>query len=207
MTVVFKLGGSLLKLPGLAEKLQAVLEQRADEQCLIVTGGGTAADIVREWSQVHTLTDESAHWLAIDSLTLNRRLLETLVGWKPVQTRDQAHRMRGESLTPLLLDLATFARTESSVDSDPIPHNWEVTSDSLAAWVTLRWPANELVLLKSIPIPAGINVWQASQAGLVDSYFPQLAGRIPRIGWCDLRSPHQDIEPWLKQTDSAPGPH
>ena len=45
---------------------------------------------------------------------------------------------------------------------DPLPHSWDVTSDSIAAWVAGEVAAPGLILIK----PAG-----ASSADLVDAYF------------------------------------
>ena len=49
--------------------------------------------------------------------------------------------------------------------ADPLPHSWEVTSDSIAAWVAGEIGANHLVLVK----PPGVGA-QASHE-LVDAYF------------------------------------
>ena len=45
---------------------------------------------------------------------------------------------------------------------DPLPHSWDVTSDSIAAWLAGALDAERLVLIKS----AG-----ASGPALVDAYF------------------------------------
>ena len=46
--------------------------------------------------------------------------------------------------------------------ADPLPHSWEVTSDSIAAWLAGQLHARRVVLLK----PA-----HASPNKLVDAYF------------------------------------
>jgi aspartokinase-like uncharacterized kinase len=47
-------------------------------------------------------------------------------------------------------------------EADPLPHSWDVTSDSIAAWVADQTRAQRLVVIK----PAG-----AEGRELVDSYF------------------------------------
>jgi aspartokinase-like uncharacterized kinase len=47
-------------------------------------------------------------------------------------------------------------------DADPLPHSWDVTSDSIAAWVAGQVGAERLVLVK----PPG-----AKEGELVDAYF------------------------------------
>jgi hypothetical protein len=47
-------------------------------------------------------------------------------------------------------------------EADPLPHSWEVTSDSIAAWIAGAVGARRLVLIK----PSG-----ASGSALVDAHF------------------------------------
>ena len=47
-------------------------------------------------------------------------------------------------------------------DADPLPHSWEITSDSISAWVAAQVGASRLVLVK----PAG-----ASGPDIVDPCF------------------------------------
>ncbi len=234
MTVVFKLGGSLLMLPGLVDRLRAAISQRSGEKCLIVMGGGTTADVVREWSRIHDLTAENAHWLAVASIDFNGQLLSRLLNWKSVHSRTMAREYWLTETDPLILEMSRFAAEEEAKDesdrtrsmnplaekADPadvrvgdgcssigihsmpwkrerLPHNWDVTSDSLAAWTTIQWPADELVLLKSVPTPFGSTAQEASVQQLVDPHFPAVADQVLRIGWCNLRAPTVYIEHWL----------
>ena len=196
-TVVIKIGGSLLLLPDLAARLQCLLRQRDQEQCLIVVGGGEAADIVRSWSQVHAISDEAAHWLAISSMGLNREFLEQLLSLRTVCSREAADLAWAEDCGPLLLDMKKFALQEEGEISEPLPHRWDVTSDSLAAWVAVRWPADELILAKSVPCPAEPCSLDASRKQFVDDYFPMLSGQLPQVTWCDLRADEPGIVRWL----------
>ena len=196
MTVVFKLGGSLLSLPGFAEQFRLAINRRHGEKCLILTGGGATTDVVRDWSHTHQLTEEVAHWLAISSLDLNRQLLEALLSWKTVATRSQADDYWNREASPLLLDFGNFVRHEEPTSVTPLPHHWDVTSDSLAAWAARSWPAAELVLLKSISLPQPLTLQEAAHAGYVDPYFPQVASGLQKISWCNLRASTITIEPW-----------
>lgn len=201
MTVIIKLGGSLLSLPGLATRLRIVVECRPNDHCLVIVGGGSSADIVRTWSEIHGLGDESAHWLALSSLDLNRRLLQELTGWTSVASRDRAVPFWRHDNRPLLLDLRDFSLVEESTAPQKLPHTWDVTSDSLAAWVASRWPADELILLKSVDVPRTLNADSASQSGLVDAFFPVISAKVSRISWCNLRSTTISVAPWLEEAE------
>jgi hypothetical protein len=58
--------------------------------------------------------------------------------------------------------VAVLAPSRWLRDTDPLPHAWDVTSDSIAAWVAGQLGARHLVLVK----PPG-----AAGAGVVDAYF------------------------------------
>ncbi|WP_010583344.1 amino acid kinase family protein [Schlesneria paludicola] len=195
MTVVFKLGGSVLTHPTLADTIRTLVRYRENERCLFVVGGGAAADVVRDWSRIHQLSEEQSHWLAIASLELNMQLIRTLLKWQSVATREQAEICWSRDPSPLLVEMPAFACEQES-SGRTIPHDWNVTSDSLAAWVAECWPADELVLVKSVPTPRQRSIQEASQLGLVDAYFPQIAQRLRRISWCDLRASQIELEDW-----------
>src|SRR4051794_30598408 len=121
MTVVFKLGGSLMTLERLAERLQLALDQRSNEQCLVIPGGGESADIVRGWSRVHHIDEETAHSLALSSLDLNRHLIEHLLKIKSVISRTAAEALWSADSVPILLNLKEFVATEETPGSE-MPH-------------------------------------------------------------------------------------
>ena len=55
MTIVYKIGGSLLDLPDLARRVELIVSPQSDGRPLFVVGGGPTANIVREWDRVHQL--------------------------------------------------------------------------------------------------------------------------------------------------------
>jgi hypothetical protein len=190
---LFKLGGSLLDLPDWPRRVGRLLEERGVPRCLLVVGGGTAADVVREWDRRHALGDETAHRLALESLRLTAALATTLLpGARLVRTRPEAesawrHGPCAVVDVPGFVELAE--RGDPRAHPAPLPHTWDVTSDALAAWIALRWPASELWLLKSTGLPAAdLPFDEAAARGLVDRHFPRIAPQVPRLAWVDLRS-------------------
>ena len=65
-----------------------------------------------------------------------------------------------------------------------IPESWDVTSDSLAAWLAGRIGLRRLVLVKSAAVPQDPTAAALVESGLVDPVLPQMlrAGRV--AGWC-----------------------
>jgi aspartokinase-like uncharacterized kinase len=167
--IVVKVGGSLYDLPDLGLRLRRWLDELATRAILLVPGGGALADVVRALDRVHGLGEESAHWLALQALSLNARFLANLLGFEVVGWFDTS---RIEE--PLILDCHAFAVADEG-EPGGLPHWWGVTSDSIAARVARLLNARRLVLLKSITIPEGTNWREAARRGWVDQYFAEAA--------------------------------
>jgi aspartokinase-like uncharacterized kinase len=73
--VVLKLGGSLLTIPDLFTRLDAVIQRLHPASVLIVPGGGFAADVIRDLDDRFLLTPEKAHRDAIAAMSHNAALL------------------------------------------------------------------------------------------------------------------------------------
>ena len=89
--------------------------------------------------------------------------------------------------TPLLFDVQPWMlnRDERSAVA-PLPHTWDVTSDSIAAALAIELEADELVLLKSTPTPS-TDVDELSALGYVDRYFLKLAERVRKVRFVGLK--------------------
>lgn len=194
--VVFKLGGSLLERPGLPALLREILARREDCGALLVVGGGRTADLVRDWDREHSLGDEAAHWLALDAMRLNERLVQCLLPEaRPVRSARQVAAALADR-APALLCADCFVRWGESAGHSPLPRSWETSSDSIAAWTADLLEASELVLVKSVSIPAKMSLEEAAAERLVDPIFPTIAKRLRRIGWVNGRADRPTIEAW-----------
>ncbi len=187
-TAVIKIGGSLFDLPDLAARLSWLRDGLENTNSLIVCGGGAAANLVRDWDQTHHLGETAAHWLAIKAMMLNNQLLcHLLPDSCMVASQAEAAAAWKMQRVPILCAFTYLKQTASPPFAD-LPASWDVTSDSIAAWVTLTWPAEELILLKSVALPENKTLSNLADAGLVDSYLPTLSDCLPTIRWCNLRS-------------------
>jgi aspartokinase-like uncharacterized kinase len=172
---VIKVGGSLFDLPDLGVRLREWLAVQGTGEVLLVPGGGPAADVVREYDRLHALGEERAHWLALSALTLNARFLASLLPSAVVVPHVRALTAEWLQGKIPVLDPYAFARADEG-HSGSLPHRWTVTSDSLAARLTHVAGADELILLKSVALPAGIDWKEAGERGLVDTYFAEAVG-------------------------------
>jgi aspartokinase-like uncharacterized kinase len=118
-----------------------------------------------------------------------------------VASLDEATRLWSAGAVPLLADVERLLRQAESTDAAPLPHTWDVTSDSIAAWIAARWSADELVLLKSTGMNPGITPDHARRDGLVDGHFPQVAAKVPCVRWCNLLEDGPRIATWMRRGD------
>jgi probable H4MPT-linked C1 transfer pathway protein len=158
---VVKLGGGMLAFPEHFDGALAAINGAARERrLLVVPGGGPFADAVRGVDSRLGLSDEAAHWMAVLAMDQYAHLIASrLTGGVLVTTPREIATAIGASTGGHIPVLAPYRWLR---DADPLPHSWEVTGDSIAAWVAGRTGARRLVLIK----PAG-----ASGGGLVDEYF------------------------------------
>ena len=156
--LVVKVGGGLLARGGdLDRALRAIAEAAREQRLLIVPGGGPFADAVRDVDDRLRLSDEAAHWMAVLAMDQYAHVIaERLAGAALVSgPRDIADALASGRI-PVLAP-SSWLR-----DADPLPHTWDVTSDSIAAWVAGAVGAERLILIK----PSG-----ASGEDVVDPYF------------------------------------
>ena len=189
MTVV-KVGGSLLDWPELPARLGAWLASRKNERLVLVVGGGGAADWIRELDRIHNLGPERSHDLAVRSLELTARVLETLLpGLKVVEEISDLERTWEAGLVPIL----TPRRMLEVDEMDPLPHSWDVTSDSIAARLAVQLRAEELVLLKRVDLPDGADREEAARLGIVDPWFPVASKPLRNVVVVNLRNARDEL--------------
>jgi 5-(aminomethyl)-3-furanmethanol phosphate kinase len=144
LAAVVKIGGGLLAQ---AACFDSVLEQIATASrqvsLLIVPGGGPFADAVREVDRQIGLSDDAAHWMAILAMDQYAQLIASrLSNAQLVTTSGEVGAALNEGRIPVL------APYQWMRESDPLPHSWDVTSDSIAAWIAGQLGVNRLVLVK-----------------------------------------------------------
>ena len=160
-TIVVKVGGSLL--PRL-EDLDAVLAEIAaagrETRLLVVPGGGPFADHVRDLERRIGLTDEAAHWMAILAMNQYAHLIVArMIGARLVHSSREIASALDAGQVPVLAPYQWMRET------DPLPHSWDITSDSISAWVAGQVGASRLVVVKA---PG------ASGSDLVDPCFARV---------------------------------
>lgn len=178
---VIKVGGNLSRRPGTLGRLMSALASLARARTLVVVpGGGRFADEVRRADRRFALGNSPSHWMAILAMDQYAYLLAHLAGGAVL--------VRGPE--EIVADrLNVLAPSSWLGRADPLPHSWQVTSDSIAAWVARNLGAEMLVLLKDVDgffdrDPRGRararlqpRAARDRLSGVVDGHFTRALGR------------------------------
>jgi aspartokinase-like uncharacterized kinase len=156
---VIKIGGGLIAVPGALDQVcAAVAAVSRDHRLLVVPGGGPFADGVRDLQARLRVSNDAAHWMALLAMDQYGYVLaERIAGCVLVDEPGAV------AAAVKLGHAGVLAPSRWMRSADVLPHTWDVTSDSVAAFVAGALEAARLVLVK----PTGA-------ANAVDPYF-QLA--------------------------------
>lgn len=183
---IVKLGGSLLDLTDLADRVRRWLATQTSRPNVFVVGGGAWANAVRSSDRLHKLDELAAHWLCVRAMTITAELAATLLDWPIVN--DLSNLMH-EAPSCCVFDGYPFLKeVEPTLPGERLPHGWHVTSDSIAARVAEILSAHELVLLKSTLPPGPLDLATAAAQDLVDPWFPKAARSLAHIRAVNLRA-------------------
>ena len=143
--IVIKVGGSQSRGTGLPALAQEIGRLCARYPVLVVPGGGVFADVVRDHYRRYTLSETTAHRMALLAMDQYGCLLGDLVPGSVLVTDILSARLVVERRkTPILLPSSLL------IQADPLPHSWQVTSDAIAAWVAGLLSSSHLILLKDV---------------------------------------------------------
>jgi 5-(aminomethyl)-3-furanmethanol phosphate kinase len=164
--IVIKLGGSLAvsgKLQQCLDKIERCYQGRA---VVIVPGGGVFADQVRHSQKQWQFDDRTAHQMAILAMQQMALLFKAL---KPhftiaASTVELCKPFNKKGIAIWLPDII-------ELDQAGIHSSWNITSDSLSAWLAKTLEADELILVKSVNIDADFDVLKLVQQQIVDTSF------------------------------------
>lgn len=175
---VIKLGGSLLT----TELLLPWLKALSHCNVLIVPGGGVFADAVRTMQQRWRFSEQAAHDMAILAMRQHGRMLADLAGLPVLQDCDRLVSFAGRAMV--------WLPDPDKLNQTDVPVSWNVTSDSLAAWLARRHNAEHLLLVKAASLPFTDDIKKPRLAsrelvehGLIDEAFPDFIRFVPFKTW------------------------
>ena len=173
MIWVVKLGGSLCNDDRLATWLDMLVDC-GKGQVVIVPGGGPYADAVRIQQQRWQFSDEFAHRMAL--LAMDQFALQ-LKGMNPLLVIAPTHAAIASAWSNNQVALWLPSAMVSSAAQ--IAATWDITSDSLAAWLARTLKAARLVLVKSCMIPLYATIDELVRSEIIDREFTNMTRAAP----------------------------
>jgi aspartokinase-like uncharacterized kinase len=164
---IIKLGGSLSQSQDLLICLQRI-KQKGQGRVVLVPGGGGFADQVRLAQQYWQFNDVIAHEMAILAM---QQMALVFKGLQPdfilaASVAEIKQTLRQPAL-PIIWSPSIHELNQAGVAA-----SWEITSDSLAAWLATQLEADELILVKAAAVESN-SLAHLSQQGVIDKAFMQ----------------------------------
>lgn len=185
---IVKLGGSLYESEYLPLWLGQLTEFQAGK-AVVVPGGGPFADQVRRTQERWGIADDRAHRMALLAMEQFGHLLLGL----------ESRLCPAAGLADIRQALARqrvaiwLPATELSGHPE-IPESWDITSDSLAAWLGGKLKASRLILVKRTPLPMqSVGAQELAIQGVVDTAFPDFLRLAAIPCYCVAAGNYQQI--------------
>lgn len=169
---IVKLGGSLAETVDLQSWL-GVLACFGAGRVIIVPGGGPFANEVRRAQELWGFNDRAAHRMALLGMEQYGLMMTGI-------RADLTPAASPEALTGVLdhAGVAVWMPSAMAVGDPLIPEGWDLTSDSLAAWLANTLRASMLLLVKSVQTTeAEVSADKLARRGWVDPMFPLITAK------------------------------
>jgi dihydroneopterin aldolase len=163
---VVKLGGSHAGSAHLDAWLDALAA--CGGRAVIVPGGGAFADAVRAAQVSMGFDDAIAHHMALLAMEqFGLALTSKRPGLRIAASRDAIAATLRKGKVPV------WAPAKMALRAKQIPATWDVTSDSLAAWLAGRIGATRLLLVKHGAPSTPVSAAELAAHGVADPAFPR----------------------------------
>jgi 5-(aminomethyl)-3-furanmethanol phosphate kinase len=173
---IVKLGGSHANGPHVKEWVQAIVAEAGP--IAIVPGGGPFADAVRTAQASIGYDDRAAHSMALLAMAQFGYALQSL---NPALSLTASH---SAILCALKERKVPVWLPEPMARAAALPETWDLTSDSLAAWLAGKLGARNLVLVKhSRSEAACVDAHDLAARGVVDPLFPRYLKESGARAW------------------------
>jgi aspartokinase-like uncharacterized kinase len=161
---VLKLGGSFSRYSRLGDVVRAL--ERGAGNAVIVPGGGPFADCVRSEQKKIGFDDHAAHRMALLAMAAFGTALTSLSPMlRQAASASAIKRVLADGAVPVWLPLDLL---EGRTD---VAETWDMTSDSLAAWLAGRLSASRVIFLKRA-VPAKMALADVVASGVLDALVP-----------------------------------
>ncbi|MFH1787951.1 MAG: hypothetical protein ABH834_01065 [Candidatus Altiarchaeota archaeon] len=144
MSLLIKVGGSLMREPGVLDAvLGKVSDISSERHIILVAGGGALADEVRRLDSTFKLPAEVSHRMALIALDQNGLVLSSKIKQSHVTSELESIKGKG-------CGVSVFLPSDFALSEEAISNSWDFTSDSVAAYTAGCIGLSQLILLKDV---------------------------------------------------------
>ena len=110
------------------------------ENCLFVIGGGEFANLIRKYDNEMEFSEDVTHETAIDAMDILAKLLNDKLAFTDIcYTIEEAIGISDLNKIPIMIC------SDILKENEPFAHSWDVTSDSIAAYIASLLDAKLLI--------------------------------------------------------------
>ena len=172
-----KVGGGLLATPGALGRVCETLGRNGrGRPVVVVPGGGPFADAVRDFERRFGLSADAGHWMALLAMDQYAHVLA-----ERIPDAELVEDAGGIGATLDRGRMAILAPYRWLRSADVLPHGWEATGDSVAAFVAGALDASRLILVK--PADDLVEPVDRAFAAVVPAGLP-----VSIVGWKRLET-------------------
>ncbi len=146
-TIICKLGGKILEdlenIHSTISQITQLIVRNIMTRIILIPGGGSYANFVREMYDSLDLNEDLAHWMGIISMDHNGRDLKKKF---PELTLIDDFNKLGE----FTKGISIFLPFKFLRKTDELPHKWDVTSDSITLYLAKMMKLEKCFLIKNV---------------------------------------------------------
>ncbi|MFW9879583.1 MAG: hypothetical protein ACFFG0_41435 [Candidatus Thorarchaeota archaeon] len=195
-TALFKIGGTILEdfenLNSTIAQFSQLFEKDVIQKIILIPGGGSFANFIRKVYSELKFTDELAHWMSIISMNYNGMGLS-----KKFPKLDVFEDYI--KLTKPGKIFCIFLPYQFLKENDKLPHNWDVTSDSITLLLARELGLNECFLIKDVDGILDEKNQVIKEISALEFKKKKLLGKFPELKNADekLKSQSRPIDPYV----------
>jgi len=173
MQWVIKIGGSLYDSSYLVDWLHAISECES-QKIIIVPGGGPFADLIREVDNHFNIDQCLAHNMAILAMQQYGYLMKSLCPSLTLVDTQKKMNACWSNRNVAIWEPFNMVRLYCDLEK-----SWNITSDSLAAWLAKYLSADQLLFIKSADITlTKCTLENLSKESFIDPYLPEYLAKM-----------------------------
>ncbi len=151
-TIIVKIGGKIFEnttdLSATIMQLQSIIDEGVIQNVVIIPGGGSRANFIRKLDKEFRLGNDLSHWMAIYAIDLNGIDLHEKLPFTKLFDNLKKIKEAVNNIKGTLISI--FLPYNYLKDNDPLPHSWDVTSDSITLFFAKKLRLNECFFIKNV---------------------------------------------------------